>query len=397
MSTNNKTILLSLDGGVFRGIVELEIINILDAVIQRKKLEKLLGNKYTDELFKSLQRGNELPDDLIDSKEAIYKILDTRLIDYIDYVAGVSIGSIIGAAMTLCDSNGNYRYTTKELLDKADPKYFIKENPWYIWKTKFDQAFLEKGLKQIFAREDGKDATFEDIKKAKLLIPSYNIDENKQTIFTNFMTKCDCEDIELFQRYVDVLTSETKLADTVVASSSAQLAFPAKKISYTLMNGEEIKNTYEIDGGNIRNTPLFEAISTLVIGKDIELKDLVVISIGCGKADFDISDLKNGSVWSYIKNLLGFSNVNFITSTMLCQTGSVKDIAADLIFDANPNEKQFFNLNMQLEPDLYSASSELESVPLYRKAAQDAYREGSDEYSQLEALADYLISLENVT
>ncbi len=326
---------------------------------------------------------------------AVNKILDTRLIDYTHYVGGVSIGAIIAAGLTLCDSNGNYRYSTEDLIAKIDPAKFIKKTPWWNWKTKFEQSFLEKGLKDVFAREDGTDGTFSDIKKAKILIPSYNIEENKQTIFTNFMSKCECDDLDLFQRYVDVDSSQTKVADAAVASSSAQLAFPAKKISYTLMSGEKIKDTYEIDAGNIRNTPLFEAISTLVISKDIELKDLVVVSIGSGNADFDMSDLKNGSIWSYIKNLFGFGKDNFVSSSILCQTGSIKDIVADIITDASPWEKCFFNLNVDLDPELHSASLDPESIPLYQKAARETYKEGTAGYKALEELAEYLISLES--
>lgn len=79
------------------------------------------------------------------------------------------------------------------------------------------------------------------------MITSYIIDNNKQTIFTNFSSIED-KTPNLSQNYVDVLGSQTTLVDSSMASPALQFAFPAKQMSYKLMNNDVIENNYHIDG-----------------------------------------------------------------------------------------------------------------------------------------------------
>jgi len=328
--------------------------------------------------------------------EEVECALKSTFMDYVDYVAGVSVGSLIGSGLTVCDKAGNYRYSAKDLITNFGPDKLLKKNPWYDWKTEFDQSFLKEGLEEIFRKDDGSQATFADVKKAKLLITSYNLDTNKETIFTNYRDNAKCgHDKNLFQRYVDVAKSGTTLVDAGMSSSAVQFAFPGYKMSYTLIDGEKITDTYEIDGANIRQSPLFEAISTIVIEPKIQLKDLVVVSIGTGTADFDISDLKDGSVIAYLKNFLGFGNDDFTISRVLCEASSAKDIVADLLEDAsNYKEKTFYDFNIKLDKNLYKASLDPASVPLYAEATLEAYKEGSANYESLVEFTDYLLSLQ---
>ena len=316
--------------------------------------------------------------------------------DYVDYVAGVSIGSIIAAGLTICDEKGKYKYTTQDLMTALAPEGFLKKTPWYNIQNKFDDKFLELALEDAFKMNDCTQATFANLKKAKLMTTSYNIDNNKQTIFTNFSIIKDATP-NLSQNYVDVLGSKTTLVDASMASAALQVAFPARQMSYTLMNDEKITDNYHIDGGNIRGTPLLEAISTLIIDNKKALKDLVVVSIGTGTTDFDMSDLKNGSIWSYVKNILGFGKDSFINCNILCQANSIKDTVSDLIDNANRHEKikNFYDLNVSLDKTSYNASLDLTSLPKYQEATQKAFVKDRVEYQELEVLADYLLSPES--
>lgn len=408
-----KKVLLSLDGGALRGTIQLQIINLLDEIIQEKKLAQVFEkychqSKPPQEIINNLFEGYKSSGDMSAiiaslGKESKAKIEDVEcalkstFMDYVDYVAGVSAGGLVASGLTVCDKTGNYIYTAQDLIQNFQTDNLLKKTHWYNWKTKFDQSFLKESLEETFKKDDGSQATFDDIKKAKLLITSYNIDDNKQTIFSNYRDNAKCvEDENLFQRYVDVAKSQTTLVDAAMSSSAIQFALPAYKISYTLTNGETITDTYEIDGGNIRQSPLLEAISAIIIEPKIKLKDLVVVSIGSGAADFDLSDLKDGSVFSYLKNFLGFGNDGFTISNTLCEASSAKNMVGDLVDDANNHKnKAFYDFNVELDRDLYKASLDPASVPLYAEATLEAYKEGSDNYASLVELADYVISLES--
>ncbi len=59
----------------------------------------------------------------------IKSALDIRFMDYVDYVTGVSIGSIIAAGLTICDTEAKYKYTTQDLMTALEPDVFLKETP----------------------------------------------------------------------------------------------------------------------------------------------------------------------------------------------------------------------------------------------------------------------------
>lgn len=121
-----------------------------------------------------------------------------------------------------------------------------------------------------------------------------------------------------------------------------------------------------------------------------------MVSIGTGTTDVNMSDLKSGSIWSYIQNILGFGKDSFINCNILCQANSIKDIVSDLIDDANiqKTRKNFYDLNLPLNKTLYNASLDLTSLPKYQEETQKASGEGGEQYKALEELADYLLLLE---
>lgn len=119
--------------------MQLEIINILDEILQKKELGKL-GIKISDNIFNSLQdpnTGRPLVKKINEfcNKNSSYttgqikSALETKLMDYVDYTAGVSIGAANGCMLTVCNDAGNYKYTTKELISKFDPSKFLIKAP----------------------------------------------------------------------------------------------------------------------------------------------------------------------------------------------------------------------------------------------------------------------------
>jgi patatin-like phospholipase/acyl hydrolase len=187
--------------------------------------------------------------------------------------AGTSTGSIIEAMQAL-------NFSTKEILNK-----YLE-----LGGVIFDKKPFRFGIRNAvydnrplidLVHGTLKDACFGDLPKDQfLIIPAYNITQEKRCIFTNASrTKYD----------------GVKIADAVIASSSAPRFF----------NAYEFGGEYYIDGGLVINNPSLvaydEAIRLGVLPKEIDLT-----SFSTGYVDKDLEDIFKRWCLSDVSHLIDF-------------------------------------------------------------------------------------------
>jgi patatin-like phospholipase/acyl hydrolase len=351
-----KTVVLSLDGGGLKGVIQLKILQELDKII---KETGVIG---------------------FDKK------MSNNLMDYIDIVGGVSIGSIVATGLLLKDAEGRYKYSLEDAVEKIKTlpeKIFVKNwIPFFQSVLKGDA--VANGIAEIF----GKDSTFDDlVGDKKLLITSTNLDTCKPTIWTNMIDKENMGDLANGVRYVDVDWKvdgeKVKLHDAITSSSSYLLALPAHKVKYKLINEGSAKERLEVDAGYINKTPHLDLLSTLTTcGKGIS--DILMIGVGTGTADFDATNISSGSAVSYIWDLLFASN--FDTGVEEARQDN-SSRAIDNIIRANGGKS--YLLDVPVPAELYKQSFSPGAVKEYISIAEDWC---SANHDQLKDLADTLIA-----
>lgn len=426
-----KILALSLDGGFLRGLLQVQIIDISGKLIGKKISSHKYINDLAEQAFsktiaakfhmneaivaktiKCHSSLKELSEKLSINKDKLEKIsleiqknvhsLNEKktLMDYVKFVGGVSIGSVIGTYLSVCE-NGKYKYTSEHLLNNFNPAEFLKKNFFLnLGSTTFDDKYFSNALEKMFTIKDEKGshvATFADFQKAKLLIPSFNLDDCQQTIFTNF-----CDEIKNpgLQRYVAHI-DKISLVDAIMSSASAQTAFPAREVKYHLAGKDcrkicdESKNNCskkdlnyaEIDGSNVRNTPILEIITTLNLQNSIPLKDMFILSLGTGNADFDLRSLDEGTIWDYLHNIVSDSHNSFIGGIITVNESSTKAMAADLI---NAAGGSFYDIDIMLDKELYNGSQDFSNYPKYLKAVND-YFAIPENFESLSRMTDEII------
>jgi patatin-like phospholipase/acyl hydrolase len=112
-----------------------------------------------------------------------------RLLENIDIVSGSSIGALIACCLIVPDYKNNYKYTIDEIIDKFNflmnkifkisiYNYFITLNG--LINSKYDDKLVNDFLYDIFG-----DIKVKYLLK-KIIIPCYDINNNKLIIFNTF-------------------------------------------------------------------------------------------------------------------------------------------------------------------------------------------------------------------
>ena len=338
-------------------------------------------------LLKAGEASNSIFKTFFNVRDQIKNAIEGKsLMDFIDVVGGVSIGSVIATALLLKDENGGYKYSISDCIEMLNtfPEKFFEKNwmPFFQPVLKGDKAL--EGFKELF----GKKSTFNDlVGDKKLLILSTNLDTCKNTIWTNlvdseswdenFKTDSSLKDI----RYVDV--SDVKLYDAVNSSSSYLMALPAHEVQYKLLGENESKDRTEADGCYINVTPHLDLLSTLsATGTKIE--DIIMIGVGTGRCDFDGTNVASGSPYSYVKDIL--SDQNFNSGAIEARQDNTSR-AVDNIIRINAGSSYLFDVPM-IEYQ-YKNSFDTTLIPQYIEIAEEYCEEHMIE---LEALANELMN-----
>lgn len=238
-----KRILLSIDGGGYRGLIP---------AILLEDLEKSLSETHG---------------------------YDVSLSQHLDAVAGTSTGSIL--AMGLAVSHPDYpRYPRYQasifptLYTENGKRIFSRvgwRSLWGIWRAKYDRTFLDNLLETHFGEATLKNGVLqkEDGALVCTLVPAYRIKPTPEPhYFCNFPET----------------VPDHKIREIVGASTAAPTYFPAKEVP-------EGSGQFYIDGGVFRNNPA--SVLTLKMGRRFPGPRIATISMGTGEELQDFKKLQN--------------------------------------------------------------------------------------------------------
>jgi patatin-like phospholipase/acyl hydrolase len=164
-----KVTILSIDGGVIRGILPAVILNYIEEGLQRK----------TDDNYPSLVG--------VARNEA--KQSKVFLSDYFDMIAGTSTGGILACfyllpeSLPAKDAIGFYATYGKTIFKKR------KFNPLGL----LDAKYTNKGLDDVLLKTMG-DVKLGDV-KTRCLITAYDMEQRKAVLFTNSPLLCRLNEI----------------------------------------------------------------------------------------------------------------------------------------------------------------------------------------------------------
>lgn len=214
---------------------------------------------------------------------------------YITHAGGVSIGTVNLMNLLKYDD-------TKELVNfylNHINKVLI---PYGYSKGVFQAKYSDINIANLL-KEQFEDVTFANLQsKAKILLSSFNTHYNSQTLWSNFGTE---EMRKLHPGYVWNI-NDYRVADAMKASMSVPGIFNAHMMEYSKLNVDHSvilrQCMYEIDGGVLFNTTLPHLLHGIECIEERSLKDVFVLSIGCGELNVDLSHLYNSGLINYGKN-----------------------------------------------------------------------------------------------
>ncbi|KAI7747796.1 hypothetical protein M8C21_010819 [Ambrosia artemisiifolia] len=229
---------------------------------------------------------------------------NARIIDFFDIIAGTGIGALLAVMINADDGNGRPLFTAREAVkfvtDKRNELYRIKTVGFFRRKRMFSGKSIEKVLKHMLTREDGKVLTLKDTCKP-LLVPCFDLNSSAPFVFSR-ADACESAsyDFELW-RVIRATTAEPSMF---------------KPFNLTSVDGKT--SCLAVDGGLVMNNPTAIAVTHALHNKrEFPLlngvEDLVVISIGNGP--------------------LSVSSERKINRYGECRTSAVVDIALDGVSD----------------------------------------------------------------
>ena len=278
----SRTRILSIDGGVIKGIVPAVVL---------LHLEKLL---------KQLSKNQ-----------------NSRIHDYFDLFSGASTGAIIIAGLLSPDKNNHPKYSPEEILD------LYLENGHIIFNSSFFQEIKSvsgivnvkydpEGLESVFEKYFGK-SELKDLLKPSL-IPVYDLSRGKNYFF----------------RQQKALTSPRHnfyVKDLLRGATSALSYFPPAQIS--TVNDRE--HRCFIDGGVFANNPALSAYAEFRYhNSNLHAKDTMMLSLGTGRKttnlDCEVTANWGAAEWLY--------QGSYLTSNAVA---SASDYQLNAVYDNKPN------------------------------------------------------------
>ncbi|KAF8392457.1 hypothetical protein HHK36_022799 [Tetracentron sinense] len=233
-----KTRILSIDGGGTKGLVAgAALIHLEDKI----------------------QAGTQDP--------------NSRIADFFDVFTGSGIGAVFAALLTADNGNGRPLFTAREAVrfvtEKHSEMFKIKHVGILGRRRRFSGRSIDKVLKEVLCRKDGKVLTLKDTCKP-LLVPCYDLNSSAPFVFSR----------------ADALESPSfdfDLWKVCRATSSTPSLF--KPFQLTSIDGKT--SCFAIDGGLVMNNPTAAAVTHVLHNKhDFPsvngVEDLLVLSLENG-------------------------------------------------------------------------------------------------------------------
>jgi patatin-like phospholipase/acyl hydrolase len=251
--------ILALDGGGIRGILTLEILARIEAVIREKTGE------------------------------------ETLLGDWFDYIGGTSTGAIIAAGL----ARGMSVAELLEFYEATGPDMFDKRSIWSRWKSLYDDEPLRDQLQKTF----GADTTLEPehLRCLMLAVTRNATTDSPWPISSNPDAKYNHPDR-------DDCNLQIPLWQLVRASTAAPIFFPPEVLNWD--ESDPKKSFVFVDGGMTPyNNPAFlmyrmATESRYRLGWETGEDKLLVMSVGTGAAA-DVKDNVDDPEMNIVSNLAG--------------------------------------------------------------------------------------------
>ncbi|KAJ0052271.1 probable inactive patatin-like protein 9 [Pistacia vera] len=226
---------------------------------------------------------------------------DARIADFFDIIAGTGIGALLAAMLAADDGSGRPLFTARdavELITCRNSEIFkVTFSGVLRRRRRFSSKSMDKVLKEIFKRNDGKVLTLKDMCKP-LLVPCFDLKSSAPFVFS----RADASESPSFN---------FELWQVCRATSATPSLF--KPFALTSVDGKTTCSA--VDGGLVMNNPTAAAVTHVLHNKrDFpsvnSVEDLLVLSLG------------NGS-------LMGGSCGGKLRHNGECSTSSVVDIVVD--------------------------------------------------------------------
>ncbi|OIT36257.1 PREDICTED: probable inactive patatin-like protein 9 [Nicotiana attenuata] len=196
-----------------------------------------------------------------------------RISDFFDIIAGTGVGAIFAAMLVVDGGDGRPLFTAKDAVK------FVTENQSRLFKVKnvgvfrrkrrFSGKSMDKVLKEVFRREDGKVLTLRDTCKP-LLVPCFDLNSSAPFVFSR------ADAIESF-------SFDFELSKVCRATS----ANPSMFKPFNLKSVDGKTSCLAVDGGLVMNNPAAAAVTHVLHNKRdfpsvTGVDDLLVLSLGNG-------------------------------------------------------------------------------------------------------------------
>ncbi|KAJ0829760.1 putative patatin-like phospholipase domain, Acyl transferase/acyl hydrolase/lysophospholipase [Helianthus annuus] len=198
---------------------------------------------------------------------------NARIVDFFDIIAGTGVGAVLAVMINADDGNGRPLFTAREAVkfvtDRRNELFKEVSVGFFRRKRMFSGKSMEKVLKQVLTREDGKVLTLRDTCKP-LLVPCFDLKSSAPFVFSR-ADACESAsfDFELW---------------SVIRATSGD---PSMLKPFTLCSVDAKTSCLAVDGGLVMNNPTAIAVTHALHNKRefpslTGVEDLVVISIGNG-------------------------------------------------------------------------------------------------------------------
>lgn len=280
-----------------------------------------------------------------------------RIHEIFDLVIGNSTGGILALGLVTPDTQGQPRFTAKDLVAfYQDNCAKIFSHPfgrklttgWGLWGPRYSRTNLDQILQEVLG----------DIRVSQVLTPamviSYSLDRSMPHLWTSRKAKKNPHE----NHYI---------RDLAGATSAAPTYFPPKVI--TAPDGSTL---HEIDGGVWANNPEFTAVEELK-AMGVSTQDVLMVAIGTGhvKLNQKAIKLRDAGVIGWL------TSANLIDIMMSAESEWSKS-AAEAIYPHN------YRLQVAIAPEISAMdNSSKENMDALLKAAETYLQEQHEVVEEL--------------
>ncbi|XP_009773365.1 putative inactive patatin-like protein 9 [Nicotiana tabacum] len=196
-----------------------------------------------------------------------------RIPDFFDIIAGTGVGAIFAAMLVVDGGDGRPLFTAKDAVkfvtDNQSRLFKVKNVGVFRRKRRFSGKSMDKVLKEVFRREDGKVLTLRDTCKP-LLVPCFDLNSSAPFVFS----RADA---------IESLSFDFQLSKVCRATS----ANPSMFKPFNLKSVDGKTSCLAVDGGLVMNNPAAAAVTHVLHNKRdfpsvTGVDGLLVLSLGNG-------------------------------------------------------------------------------------------------------------------